>query len=56
LTGTHPFVAAVIPAISNNIVRKAHTPIRELRSDVPDGLANIIERALKKHPAGRYNT
>jgi len=56
LTGKHPFVAAVIPSISNNIVRKAHTPIRELRSDVPDGLAKIIDRTLKKHPAGRYNT
>ena len=52
LTGKHPFVAA----ISNNLVRKAHTPIRELRPDVPDGLANIIDRALIKHPAGRYNT
>jgi serine/threonine protein kinase len=56
LTGKHPFVAAVIPAISNNIARKAHTPIRQLRSDVPTALAKIVDRALKKHPAGRYNT
>jgi serine/threonine protein kinase len=56
LTGKHPFVADVIPAISNNIARKAHTPIRELRSDVPAALEKIVDRALKKHPAGRYNT
>ena len=56
LTGKHPFVAAVIPAISNNIARKAHTPIRELRAEVPGALTRIIDRVLKKHPAGRYQT
>jgi serine/threonine protein kinase len=55
LTGKHPFVAALIPVISNNISRKAHTPIRELRNDVPAPLAKIVDRALKKHPAGRYS-
>ena len=56
LTGRHPFVAEIIPAISSNITHKAHVPISTLRPDVPQALEQIVDRALKKHPAGRYQS
>ena len=56
LTGKHPFIAPVIPAISAAITHKAHIPVNEFRTDVPIALAKIVDRALKKHPAGRYQT
>ncbi len=56
LTGRHPFMAELIPAISHNITHKQYVPIRELRRDVPPALERIVDRALKKLPAGRYRT
>lgn len=54
LTGKHPFVATIIPAISHNITHKAHASMREWRTEIPVALERIVDRALKKHPAGRY--
>ena len=56
LTGKHPFVAEVIPAISAAITHKAHVPADELRPEIPAALVKVVDRALKKHPAGRYQT
>ena len=56
LTGKHPFIAPVIPAISAAITHKAHIPVNELRPQVPVALARVVDRSLKKHPAGRYQT
>lgn len=56
LTGVHPFSADTIPGISHNIRKEPHLPIRALRPDLPDIFAHIIDRTLKKHPAGRYST
>ena len=56
LTGKHPFIAEVIPAISAAITHKAHVPVDELRPEIPAALVKVVDRALKKHPAGRYQT
>jgi serine/threonine-protein kinase len=56
LSGKHPFIAELIPAIGHNITHKAHVPLRQIRPEVPPALEKIVDRALKKHPAGRYQT
>lgn len=54
LTGRHPFHADSLPAIIHQIQNKSHTPLREVRRDVPKVLDQIINRALKKNPKERY--
>ena len=56
LTGKHPFVADSLPAIVHRITRQTHTPVGELRSDVPELLGRILDRTLKKKAAARYKT
>ena len=45
LTGRHPFAADNLPAIAHRITEKIHAPLVELRSDVPQILARILDRA-----------
>lgn len=56
LTGKHPFAAEKIPQITHNIIHKKHTPLREVRSDVPTILEHVVDRALAKKCASRYKT
>jgi serine/threonine protein kinase len=56
LTGVSPFKADNITAIAKRITREPHKPITEFRDDVPPALIHIVDRTLKKHPAGRYQT
>lgn len=56
LTGVSPFKADNISAIAKRITREPHKPITEFRDDVPPALVHIIDRTLKKHPAGRYQS
>jgi serine/threonine protein kinase len=56
LTGVSPFKAESMSAIAKRITREPHRPLRELREEIPPTLAHIIDRTLKKHPAGRYQT
>ncbi len=56
LTGVSPFKADNISAIAKRITREAHKPLTEYRDDIPPALIHIVDRTLKKHPAGRYQT
>ena len=56
LTGTQAFGAGSIAEITYRINREPQLPMRQLRANLPPALEQIIDRALKKHPAGRYNT
>lgn len=56
LSGVSPFMASNVGEIARNILRNPHRPLRELRPDVPSALGHIVDRMLKKHPAGRYRT
>jgi eukaryotic-like serine/threonine-protein kinase len=56
LIGVHPFMSNVISAIGQKITKKAHTPLRTLHQGAPTVLEHILDRALKKHPARRYQT
>ncbi|MDX1514005.1 MAG: serine/threonine-protein kinase [Gammaproteobacteria bacterium] len=56
LTGRNPFSADSLPAIVHQITEKPHAPLREARSDAPEILAHIVDRALMKNPAERYKS
>ncbi len=56
LTGVSPFKADNISAIAKRITREPHKPLTEFRDDIPPALVHIVDRTLKKHPAGRYQT
>jgi hypothetical protein len=56
LTGVSPFAGRHVGDIARKVLREPHRPIRELNPEVSVRLADIIDRTLKKHPAGRYRT
>jgi serine/threonine protein kinase len=56
LTGISPFRADNISAIAKRITREPHKPLTEYRDDIPPALVHIVDRTLKKHPAGRYQS
>ncbi len=54
LAGFNPFSARNMADVTQKIAREAHQPLKEIRSDIPPALIRIVDRTLKKHPAGRY--
>jgi len=56
LTGIHPFAGRTVAQIVRRIVREPYQRIRTARPEVPVSLERVIDRVLKKHPAGRYAT
>lgn len=54
LAGRNPFSAKTMADVQKKIAREAHPPIKDYRNDVPQALVHIVDRTLKKHPAGRY--
>lgn len=55
-TGIHPFDARTIALIARGISREPHIPARVARGEIPSELSHIVDRTLKKHPAGRYGS
>jgi hypothetical protein len=56
LTGVSPFAGKSVNEIARKVLKEPHKPIRELIPGVPEQLSSVIDRTLKKHPAGRYRT
>ncbi len=56
LTGAPPFQADSIPRLMDKIVHHRHRPVSDIRDDVPPGADVILERALAKNPADRYES
>ncbi|RMD86526.1 MAG: tetratricopeptide repeat protein, partial [Calditrichaeota bacterium] len=56
LTGQRPFGGHYEQAIIYSILNEDPEPISELRSDIPDELIRIVEKALAKEPADRYDS
>lgn len=56
LTGKHPFVANKFSMIMNKILNEAHQPIKDHRSDIPQVLAKIVDKALNKDSQKRYKS
>lgn len=56
LTGAPPFQADSIPRLMDKIVHHRHRPVSDIRDDIPTCADAILERALAKNPADRYET
>lgn len=56
LGGRPPFVAPTYLALVTQLLYDPPPPLRELRKDCPEVLANAAHRALAKEPADRFST
>lgn len=56
VTGSPVYQADTASALLAMIVADPPTPIRALRTDVPQGLETVVLRCLEKDPAARYPT
>jgi eukaryotic-like serine/threonine-protein kinase len=54
LTGRPPFEAESIPALLERIIHDPLRPLRSLRPDIPERVAQVVERALSKNREDRY--
>lgn len=54
LSGVNPFSGKTMADVQQKITREAHRPLKSIREDIPQGLIQVVDRTLKKHPAGRY--
>jgi len=54
LTGFRPFRASSLSRLLNQIVYATATPIHTLKSDVPEGLEEVVFGALHKDPEKRF--
>jgi eukaryotic-like serine/threonine-protein kinase len=54
LTGQHPFLASSFVATTDRIRNETPTPIRIFNRRVPEGLVALVNKALAKDPALRY--
>lgn len=54
VTHRPPFLADSLPEVCALILESEPTPVRELRPEVDEGLADVIARCLAKHPDDRY--
>ncbi|MFB0536526.1 MAG: protein kinase [Anaerolineae bacterium] len=55
LAGRAPFMADTTPAVMYKHVHEP-PPLDELPSDLPQGVVALVEKALAKDPAGRFQT
>ncbi|MDH3215164.1 MAG: protein kinase [Candidatus Krumholzibacteria bacterium] len=56
LAGSPPFSHKSEAAVLRMITDEPHAPIRELRAATPEAVEKIIDRALAKDPADRYQS
>lgn len=56
VTGRSPFKCRSQPETMNAVINTPHTPTTEINRELPSHLAMIIDRALVKDPAGRYQS
>jgi serine/threonine-protein kinase len=54
LTGAQPFPADTMPQLFAAILEAQPTPIRSTRTDVPEGLEQVVSRCLSKSPDDRF--
>lgn len=55
-TGRPPFRAESTMGVLRRVCDHPQRPIREVNGDVPDWLAQIVDRLLQKQPADRFQT
>ena len=56
LTGRRPFGGESVQTQIYALLNREAEPLRELRPEVPDALARVVERALAKDPDARYSS
>ncbi|HSG28917.1 MAG TPA: serine/threonine-protein kinase, partial [Candidatus Krumholzibacterium sp.] len=56
LTGQLPFASDYEQAVVYSILNETPKPVASLRKDVPPAIARIVERAMTKDPASRYQS
>ena len=56
IAGAPPFQADSIQRLMDKIVHQKHRPVADLRDDVPPIVDVILDRALAKNPADRYES
>jgi serine/threonine-protein kinase len=56
LTGEVPFVGDTVAETLARIILTDAAPIRSLRRDIPEALANVVARCLQSNPAERFRT
>lgn len=54
LAGERPFRGSGPAAVITRIVNSHHTPLRDVRDDISDDVAAIVERCLEKPPHARF--
>jgi dipeptidyl aminopeptidase/acylaminoacyl peptidase/tRNA A-37 threonylcarbamoyl transferase component Bud32 len=54
LSGRRPFDGPDPVAVLRAVVDGSHTPLEELRPDLPPAVAAVVERCLERDPARRY--
>jgi eukaryotic-like serine/threonine-protein kinase len=54
IAGRPPFDAETLPELCAAVFTGAPTPLAEVRSDLPEGLAPVVERAYARDRAHRY--
>jgi serine/threonine protein kinase len=54
LTGRHPFEANNFSRLVNLILNETPPPMKEVRTEIPEVLQGIIDKALQKNPDDRY--
>ncbi|MDT8452632.1 MAG: serine/threonine-protein kinase [Gammaproteobacteria bacterium] len=54
LTGRLPFSADSLANLAYKIANEKHTPVKDLRMDLPASATRIINKALQKDPEKRY--
>jgi serine/threonine-protein kinase len=54
VAGRPPFVARSLPELCVMLMQQDPVPVRLLRPEVPEGLARVIERCLRKNRTDRY--
>lgn len=54
LSGEPPFKGETMPEVCANILKEPPQTLSSLRTDVPDGLADVVLRCLEKEPRRRF--
>jgi serine/threonine protein kinase len=54
LTGELPFTGDTPHAVLRQHIDESPEPVRQLQQDIPAGLADVVERAMRKTPVRRY--
>jgi serine/threonine-protein kinase len=56
LAGAPPFRADSIPRLMQKIAHEPHPPLRTVRDDLPPEVEQVLDRALAKNPADRFQS